>query len=130
MNDATDELISRVQLQCPTLITVEHPEFMTVQEVLAQDVPAAFVWLASDKAETAPETLMTTQQIIQTYGVWLVAPQESLEQVRSEVSAALLGWLPDATSDTCYYVKGETESLSGGLVWWREYWARPIWIRQ
>lgn len=130
MIDRSDELISRIQSQCPSFVTADHPWFMEALDELDKEMPAALVWLSGKEAANEPASQVATQQIVQTYGVWIVAPRDRLNQVGEEIEAALLGWSPDDMSDGMYYVKGGAENIAGDIVWWREYWALPVWIRQ
>lgn len=131
MMDRSEEIISRIQLQCPAYVTVDHPWFMEALDELDKELPAALVWLSGDGVVAdEPASLVTTQQVIQTYGVWVVAPRNRLDECRTELRVAMLGWVPDEMSGDVRYVKGGAENISGDIVWWREYWALPVWIRQ
>lgn len=130
MIDITDSIINRIQSQCPVFTTVGHPIFLDIPNDFSQQTPAAFPWLASDKTIAPPENLHSSQQITQSYGIWIVTPRHQLEQARVEISQALLGWQHENSSDAMHYQKGAVENISADLIWWREYWALPIWIRQ
>ncbi|WP_028303468.1 phage tail terminator protein [Oceanospirillum maris] len=131
MIDRSNELIGMIESQCPAFVTVDCPWFMDALDELDKELPAALVWLSGDGAVAdEPASLVTTQQVMQTYGVWVIASRNHLDQSRTELRKTLLGWVPDEMSGDVRYVKGGAENISGDIVWWREYWALPVWIRQ
>lgn len=130
MIDITDELITRIQQQCPTFSTVGIPTFKDVPDSYSPQVPAALVFLASDETEGSPATIQSSQQIIQSYGIWVVSSQAQQKQTRIELKTALLGWQPEASTGAMHYKKGAAEEITSDLIWWREYWALPVWVRQ
>ena len=46
MMDRSEEIISRIQLQCPAYVTVDHPWFMEALDELDKELPAALVWIS------------------------------------------------------------------------------------
>ncbi len=130
MMNHSDELIGLVRQLCPFFVTVDHPWFMEALDELDQEIPAALIWMSGDEALDEPKSQVATQQVVQNYGVWIVAPRDRLEQARSEIRGLMLGWSPNEMTGDAYYLKGRAENIAGDIVWWREYWALPVWIRQ
>jgi len=131
MIDITDELITRIQQQCPTFSSVGVPSFKDIPDSYSSQTPAALVFLASDETtEDSPATIQSSQQIIQSYGIWVLGPPAQQEQARTELKTALLGWQPEAATGAMHYKKGAAEEITSSLIWWREYWALPVWVRQ
>lgn len=126
--DIQADLISRLQAMCPNLVSVEEAWFMQPLDELAQQTPAAFVYLAEDGASGDIETTCPRQPVTLNYGIWLVCKRTDFLSQRADIRNALFAWVPSEQHNPVAYAGGKAD-LRGAYIWWREHWTVDTWYR-
>ena len=92
--------------------------------------PAAYVVPLSDRAGRNTRINAVAQQVTARVAVVLAlgnlgdrrgdSASKTIETLRGDVRAALLGWAPTAADDPMEYVAGRVLALRDGVVWWQD----------
>lgn len=128
--DVTQELIERIQEQCPDFEMTGHAWFSDALDDLEGQMPACLVYQSGDLSLTADsELFITTQRVAVNYGVWVVVQRSELKTMRASLRKCLLGWQPTDTHNPMVYLSGKAENISGDIIWWREIWQTQAHIR-
>lgn len=129
---SAEDLIARLQAQCPSLAAVEEPTHLETLERAADQLPAASVHLVSDTLGFEPLS-GAGRQYRRRYEIRITATSdEQLRNVRAEIHHSLLtAWqqVDDAWCEYFYarsaankirWVGGEMLSLTAGALQWRD----------
>ena len=129
---SAEDIIARLQAQCPSLAAVEEPTHLETLERTADQIPAASVYLVSDALGFEPLS-GAGRQYRRRYEVRITATtDEELRNVRAEIHHSLLtAWqqVDDVWSEFFYaqgvancirWVGGEMVSLTAGALQWRD----------
>lgn len=97
---------------------------------LPKALPAAFVFLASERGNPSPTWSRTRQLVPASVALMLVArnvadargeaAQADLDALRVACRDALLGWAPTAECDPLQFESGGLAAFRGGAVWWTD----------
>lgn len=104
-------------------------------------LPAAFVLPLAERASTTAVLGMTESRVAETFGVVHVlsnrrdaqgsAALSDLFGLRAALRAALVGWVPDATTgESVHYTSGRLLRLDGiGRMWWMDEFQLTTYFR-
>jgi hypothetical protein len=129
---SAEDIIARLQAQCPTLASVEEPTHLETVEREADQLPAATVYLLTDTPGFVPLS-GAGRQYRRRYEVRITAASdESLRNARAEIHHSLLtSWqqVDDAWSEYFYaraasnfirWSGGEMVAVTASSLQWRD----------
>lgn len=127
--DIIEQLVARLQAECPGLVTVEEAWFAAPLDHFDSQTPAAMPYLAEDIAPNPPQTTRPVQGVTLTYGLWLVCKRSEFRAQRVAIRRALFGHVFGEQHNPMAYRGGEANDIRGELIWWREFWTVGTWLR-
>ena len=130
-------ILTRIEGQCPSLVSVLPAQALQALTDIDLQTPSVYVHIEEEITEGSELDLYTSQRVEYHVSVITVArnydrdtTEEELDDVRTELFAALLGWQPDVNSEPCIHLGGRIVSISAQLIWWRDTWATASLRRQ
>ena len=124
------DIITRLKAQCPTLKIVDEAMSMDDAAMRALSLPAAFVYLAGEQAETNMARATYAHKLIQSWCVVVAVSgirsaksslTADLNSVRAEIRSALCGWSPAGkNASKMKFVGGEFVAREKSVAWWQD----------
>lgn len=122
----TDDIVARVRAMCPGFAVVDHALVSETQG----SYPGAYIAPVKAEAQPAGFIGVHSQMVRETVGVFItlerrmdndagLGTNDSLDDLRAELRAALVAWRPPGAEQPLEYAGGEL-SLRNGLASWRE----------
>jgi len=121
-------IIARLKTNCALLNNRVEPAksltALTDDEVKA-GLPIVFVYSAKEAGGSSNLVGMTSQLTPKLFTVVIAAKtsdanSEYMEDVRDQISAALIGHPPYSGHEAIEYVGGEIITIAGGVTWWKD----------
>lgn len=113
-------------------------DLRTAQSELKR-APAAWVFLAAERAGANETVQVVSQRVAATFGVLLAvqnvsdahgaAARDDLEAVRANVRTALLAWPPDADHEPCVFRTGRLLAFGDQVLWWVDEYETSYYVR-
>jgi hypothetical protein len=130
-------IVDRLREQCPSLRQV----IPALTGAVPSQYPAAYIFPVTERADGNVLLGAHDQRIIVDIAIEIMVrhaaeaasggpAQESLEDVRDEVHAALAGFAAEPGARPLDYVEGRVMSFEAGLAVWRDTWRTEIYRRQ
>lgn len=129
-------VVERLRTACPSLVWIE----LALKSAIPTNYPAAFVFplaetpqansLASAMIQRVPTHFAVELMVKHTAAAGTGGPAaELLEDVRDEVRAALLGWVPLAGVAPLEFAGGQLLDFTAGIATWRDQFSTSYFIR-
>lgn len=124
-------VIAHIRARCPSFAgrVAGAVEFRIVPESTALQVPCAFVIPLDEQAEESRAQNAVSQRLVETFGVVVAlsntgdergqASYRSLHELRAELWAALLGWVPEDGYGAIHLEGGQLLALDRARLWWQ-----------
>lgn len=124
-------IISQLRTYCPSFATrvAGAADFAVVQESTALLSPCAFVIPMDDSPEVSISQNAVRVPMQETFGVIVALDNRldergqasgiSVDAIRAELWAALLGWQPEPRYDGVVYEGGSLLTIDRARLWWR-----------
>ncbi len=93
-------------------------------------IPALFLFAGDEVTEQDGTDYLTSKRLHQEVHVYVVCLVEDLEELKTELRQAAIGWSPGANYTDLAIVSGKMISLKGGLAWWEDVYRAAVTIRQ
>lgn len=134
-------IIARLSGQVSGLRKVEGVAALAALKSGVSVSPAAYVLPISEAAgENQIAVNAVSQRVRIRFGVILMvrnvrdprgeeAHDAGLDDLRGQVTAALVGWEPDAAHDPCTYAGGRLLELADGAIWWQDEFITAHYLR-
>ena len=91
--------------------------------------PACLVHRIGSRATENDLITGFSQTVTEQVAIVCVAPSDDIQTLRTQVAQAIIGQLPDETSDEYQYVSGQLIGISGPVVFWREIYSWNRYLR-
>ena len=130
-------IIARLKSNCALLNNRAEPAKsltgLTDDEVKT-GLPIAFVYAAKEAASPSDLVNATSQLVPKFFTVVIAAKTASatveyMEDVRDQIKAALVGYVPIANHDPIEFVGGEIINVTNGVTWWKDTYKTTTYIR-
>lgn len=118
------QIIACIQDQCDAFKKVGMLTDIDDIDKVESDVPAVFLFASKENAQGSDGAGSLTNQPVEVEVSFLViakVPDDTtdyLQPVRDQLFAALVGW--EADDEQFLFSSGEIESITGGLIRWRD----------
>lgn len=130
-------IAARLDAACDSLAWVRP----ALRSGVPPEYPAAYVLIMSESADANPligvhSQIVTTRFAVEVMVANSASPatggeaQASLEAVRDEIKAALLGWQPAPEAEPISFAGGQLIEFAGNLVIWRDTFTTKEEFRQ
>ena len=95
-------------------------------EELSEDTPACFVFPERESADPNQYDTGVLQEISTDWALMIVCETATLEALRSEIRAKVLGWQAGAAYTPMTFATGEAVDIKGDYIWWLERYRSSI----
>jgi hypothetical protein len=124
-------IVARLKAECPAFAgrVGNAADFEAAVENDNLTVPYAFVHLVRDTATETGLLGVVSQELVEVFGVTVAVDNtvgiaggvgsEQLDDIREELRAAMLGWVPDPYYRAFEYVSGEATGMTRARLWHR-----------
>lgn len=124
-------IVNRLTAECPSISKLSAAYSIASAE--AAQTPVVYIYPALEEARRSDTDNFVTQSIECQFALMIGVDNttiDTLDSVRDEIRAAMLGYVISADYDAIEFLRGEMLDNSASVVWWRDTYMTVRYVRQ